>query len=188
MVLRLGRDPSSVGRARAAAVRARPAAGRRQRLDAARPLAGRLARPVRGAGVSDARYVARRDATRRDAPARYAFDYSAAAVARQADLNWDCAGLECHVGDFRDIAVDDGACAAAVEKGALDAVFLAGDGQVERAAAELARVLAPGGVLLSVSGVVPPDVRASCFPRRDWDWVRDGSGDLAAGCFVLRRR
>ena len=74
---------------------------------------------------------------------------------------------------------------AIVEKGALDAIYLSGDGNVERAAKEFERTLKPGGILISVSGVVPVELRKEIF--RDWTWIRDGSDDLQAGCFVLEK-
>lgn len=72
-----------------------------------------------------------------------------------------------------------------IEKGALDAIYLSGDGNVELAATEFERVLKPGGILISVSGVVPMDLRQEIF--KDWNWIRDGSQDLAAGCFILQK-
>ena len=118
----------------------------------------------------------------------YAFDYSEEAVNRQRELTWDL-DLECEVGDARDLALDDDSFDAAFEKGALDAMYLAGDGNFEAAVRELGRVLKPGGVLVSVSGVVPPDVRAAALTTdAGWDWLRDGGADLQAGCFAFRRR
>ena len=73
---------------------------------------------------------------------------------------------------------------AVLEKGALDAIYLSGDGNLEQSVKEIERVLKPGGVLVSVSGVVPDDLRKEVF--RDWEWVRDGSHELKAGCFVLK--
>eukprot|EP00536_Pseudo-nitzschia_multiseries_P009948 jgi/Psemu1/202096/e_gw1.290.94.1 len=73
---------------------------------------------------------------------------------------------------------------AILEKGALDAIYLSGDGNVERTVAEFERVLKPNtGVLISVSGVVPPELRRDVFGA--WNWIRDGSDDIEAGCFVL---
>ena len=77
---------------------------------------------------------------------------------------------------------------AVIEKGCLDAVYLSGEGQVELAAQQLARVIAPNGVLLSVSGVVPASLREAIFPNSSWEWIRDGASDLKAGVFIMRRR
>ncbi|VEU33995.1 unnamed protein product [Pseudo-nitzschia multistriata] len=73
---------------------------------------------------------------------------------------------------------------AILEKGALDAIYLSGDGSAEAAAAEFARVLRPGGILVSVSGVVPADLRREIFGG--WEWIRDGSGDKEAGLFIAQ--
>jgi hypothetical protein len=73
-----------------------------------------------------------------------------------------------------------------LEKGCLDAVYLSGDGNIERVERELLRTLKPqSGVLVSVSGVVPDDVRRAVFRIERWTWLRDGTDDLKAGCFVL---
>jgi SAM-dependent methyltransferase len=71
-----------------------------------------------------------------------------------------------------------------LEKGALDAIYLSGDGHVEQAVAELRRVLRPGGTLVSVSGVLPDELRRELF--QTWNWMRDGTNDLKAGCFILQ--
>ena len=41
---------------------------------------------------------------------------------------------------------------------------------------------------MSFSGVVPEDVPRDGFDMENWEWLRDGSDDLKAGCFVLRKR
>ena len=108
-----------------------------------------------------------------------------------------------------------------LEKGLLDAVYLAGDGHVEQAVAQLQRVLKPGGIFVSCSGVVPAPLRQAMFSvsgnanknnystsknvnnegnakqagkngnstscSGKWAWLRDGSADLKAGCFVFRK-
>ena len=74
------------------------------------------------------------------------------------------------------------------EKGALDAVYLSGKGNVEKAVDEMKRVIKTGGYFMSVSGVVPEDLRRKMFTNDDWEWIRDGSDDLKAGCFVWRKR
>ena len=74
---------------------------------------------------------------------------------------------------------------AILEKGLLDAVYLSGGNNAEQAAQSLVRTLRPGGVFISVSGVVPEDQRKELF--KDMEWVRDGSKDLKAGCFIFRK-
>lgn len=71
---------------------------------------------------------------------------------------------------------------------ALDAIYLSGDGNFEASVSEFARVIKPGGICISCSGVVPEDLRREGFDNDRWDWLRDGSDDLKAGSFVLKRR
>lgn len=73
-----------------------------------------------------------------------------------------------------------------IEKGVLDAIYLSGDRNIEIACQEIERILQPQGILISVSGVVPTDLRKRIFD--DWNWIRDGSDDLEAGSFVLKKR
>ena len=124
-----------------------------------------------------------------------AFDYSEGAVARQAELlaydanAEDAVTLLCR--DAR--ALDEawtGAFDAILEKGCLDALYLSDDtdGNVRKAAEELRRVLKPGGIFMSVSGVVPADLRREICSTEKYDWIRDGTEDLKAGCFVWRKR
>ena len=121
-----------------------------------------------------------------------AFDYSEHAIERQQDLlSYELPGaadsIELHAMDARKLPDPDwnDRFDAIIEKGALDAIYLSGDGNVELAIENLHRVLKPGGICLSVSGVVPADLRRDCF--RDWEWIRDGSDELKAGCFVLKK-
>lgn len=74
---------------------------------------------------------------------------------------------------------------AIFEKGTLDAIYLSGDGNAKLAAEEFGRTLKPGGILITMSCVVPEDLRKEIF--QDWKWIRDGSEDLDAGCFVFQK-
>ena len=116
-------------------------------------------------------------------------DYSEHAVERQEDLLFqivDATTVEMQQGDVTNLPDKwTGSFDAVIEKGLLDAVYLSGDGNVEKAAEELFRVLKPGGILLSVSGVVPDDLRRDL--AKDAQWLRDGTNDLQAGCFVWRK-
>lgn len=117
-------------------------------------------------------------------------DYSVAALERQRDMLLEVPSrpdtLRLFAGDVR--ALPDSWTEqydVILEKGLLDAVYLSGEGNVEQAVQSLTRVLRPGGLFVSVSGVVPPDVRRHLFG--DYQWIRDGSDDLQAGCFVFAK-
>lgn len=117
-----------------------------------------------------------------------AFDYSGYAIDRQKDLLafQPNAKFELYEMDARTLKTSwTNKFDAVLEKGALDAIFLSGEGNIEAAVQELDRVLKPGGMLISVSGVVPDELRRSLF--QCYEWVRDGTDDLQAGCFVFRK-
>ena len=117
-------------------------------------------------------------------------DYSEHAMERQRDLLLSSYSSHSSVtlshGDVRQLPDDWSPFDVILEKGLLDAIYLSGDGQVERAVESLSRVLKPGGLMVSVSGVVPEDLRRALFS--DWEWLRDGSADLQAGCFLWRQK
>lgn len=119
-------------------------------------------------------------------------DYSSYAIDRQKDLlsyedTQATIQVQLSIGDVRKLPQDwNGAYDAVLEKGLLDAVYLSGDGNLEQAVESLTRVLRPGGILISVSGVVPEDLRRIAFGA-GWEWLRDGGADLQAGCFVFRK-
>lgn len=122
-----------------------------------------------------------------------AFDYSSSAIDRQEDLlSYDDKALEdisLVVRDARNLDEEwTDTFDLIFEKGALDAVYLSGKGNVEKAVDEMKRVIKTGGYFMSVSGVVPEDLRRKMFTNDDWEWIRDGSDDLKAGCFVWRKR
>jgi SAM-dependent methyltransferase len=119
-----------------------------------------------------------------------ATDYSEHAIERQIDLLSyqyadDTVELRCM--DARDMdATWTNKFSGILEKGALDAIYLSGDGNLELTVSEFERILTPGGILISISGVVPEELRRHVF--QNWEWLKDGSDDLKAGCFVLRHR
>ena len=125
-----------------------------------------------------------------------AFDYSEHAIHRQHDLlSFELPAkamenIELYTMDARKLPDPEwnDRFDAIVEKGALDAIYLSGDGNVELAVASLYRVLKPGGIMLSVSGVVPEKLRNELLGKDQWEWLRDGSDELQAGCFVLRKK
>ena len=123
-----------------------------------------------------------------------AFDYSEGAIERQNSLleylpmgsNLDSVALT--VEDARALPKEwEQSFDVIIEKGALDAIYLSGDGNFEESVKEFLRCLKVGGVCMSFSGVVPEDVRREGFDEDNWEWLRDGSDDLKAGCFVLRK-
>jgi len=141
-------------------------------------------------------------------------DYSEHAVERQIDL-LSYEGIPRNLGEANPGDVDNGQFVqilqgdvtnlppswsddqfdVILEKGLLDAVYLSGDGNVEAAVQNLQRVLRRGGLVISVSGVVPRDLRKSLFVASEskqqgpgtWEWLKDGSDDLKAGCFVMKK-
>jgi hypothetical protein len=122
-----------------------------------------------------------------------AFDYSQSAVDRQADLlSYNSQAEEDIILKVRDARkLDDewgGKFDMIFEKGALDAIYLSGDEYVCMAVKELSRVIKVGGTFISVSGVVPEELRREIFPIDEWEWLRDGSSDLKAGCFIWKRK
>lgn len=120
-------------------------------------------------------------------------DYSVAALERQNDLLWYepksmTQDIDLCVGNVKNLPSEwADRFNGVIEKGLLDAVYLSGDGQVEKAAEELHRVIKPGGILISVSGVVPHDLRTRMFTEDRWTWLRNGNDDLKAGCFILQK-
>jgi SAM-dependent methyltransferase len=118
-----------------------------------------------------------------------ATDYSEHAIERQIDLvsyQYSEDAVELLPMDARQMDEEwTDRFDAILEKGALDAIYLSGDGNLEMAVKEFERILKPGGILVSVSGVIPDELRMKVF--QDWNWLRDGTTDLQAGCFVLAR-
>ena len=123
-----------------------------------------------------------------------AFDYSSGAIDRQRELfeylpmGSDLNNVELCVHDARTLPQEwEQSFDVIIEKGALDAIYLSGDGNFEKSVDELARVVRKGGICISVSGVVPEELRREGFGTDEWEWLRDGSDDLKAGCFVLKK-
>ena len=94
----------------------------------------------------------------------------AAATKRYAETR---PGLRFEFGDCRHLTnVSDGSYGAVLDKGTLDACCC-GDGfdyEAQRIAAEVARVLTPGGLWCSVS-LMPPSVLLPLLPKHVWQSV-----------------
>ena len=94
----------------------------------------------------------------------------------------DDVNLHLQVADARDLPFPTNAFHAILEKGTLDAIYLSGGNDKELASTyldmavlEMARVLEPGGVCMSITAACTDAVRASFdkFPE-DWKVLRDG--------------
>jgi len=126
-----------------------------------------------------------------------AFDYSAGAIDRQNELleylpiGSDMDNVNLSVQDARSLPKEwEQSYDVIIEKGALDAIYLSdADGKsFIQSVQEFERVIKPDGICISCSGVVSEELRREGFAKDEWDWLRDGSDDLKAGSFILRRR
>ena len=130
------------------------------------------------------------------------FDYSAGGVSRARSLfaAEPRPGVVLLCADARALPLPDAAFDAALDKGTLDAIFLSDreGGALSAACAELSRVVAPGGLVLSLARVVPPASLLAAFESEQcWETLIDGelhfaesgeaSIDLGAPLFAWRR-
>jgi hypothetical protein len=84
-----------------------------------------------------------------------------------------------------------------IEKGLLDAVYLSDDTNqnVQGATHNLYQILKSNGILISISSVIPNELRHILFPSPPmdddtplWEWIRDGNADATkAGCFIFQK-
>ena len=124
------------------------------------------------------------------------FDYSPEAISRAAELYGDRA-IELRCADARALPYRDASFDAVLDKGALDAVGIAGREALAEAIAELSRTVATGGVVVSVSRALEPSTLVEAFHPASWEVLRDGglhlaesgeaSTDLAANLLAWRR-
>ena len=111
----------------------------------------------------------------------HAFDYAQSGV--DYCRSQVPSGVHLRVTDARDLsAYDTASMDAILDKGTLDAVFLAGSSVEERrenlsrAVSELQRVLAPGGIFWSLSGICTEAlVDLKCWNEEEWKTLTDGS-------------
>ena len=89
--------------------------------------------------------------------------------------------VDLRVADARALPYTADSFDAALDKGALDAVFLSGGSefserklQLQRAVDELERALQPGGVVLSVTAAATPHVAKAFAASGGWRVLRDG--------------
>lgn len=140
-----------------------------------------------------------------------AFDYSADAVERARTLFGDRT-IELCCADATALPYADASFDAVLDKGTLDAIGIGGDERLRAAVAELARTVAAGGVVVSISRALEGAELLSAFEplrgepappvetwheERQWEVLRNGelhiaetgeaSVDLAAGLFAWRR-
>ena len=86
---------------------------------------------------------------------------------------------------------------AVLDKGTLDAIGITGGEVLVAAATELARVVRPSGVVVSVGRVLEPFELERAFPVGVWEQLRDGglyltedgeaTTDLSASLYAWRR-
>jgi SAM-dependent methyltransferase len=106
-----------------------------------------------------------------------AFDYAPESIAHCQRMLGADRKVDLRTADARDLHVyASESFDAVIDKGTLDAVFLAGDDKEERldsltrAISELARVLKPGGIFFSLSGIcVEPLQSAALWTDTDFD-------------------
>ena len=124
------------------------------------------------------------------------FDYSPDAISRAAELYGDRA-IELRCADARALPYSDASFDAVLDKGALDAVGIAGREALAEAIVELSRTVAAGGVVVSVSRALETSTLVEAFDPASWEVLRDGglhlaesgeaSTDLAANLLAWRR-
>eukprot|EP00978_Attheya_sp_CCMP212_P002791 scaffold5715_cov55-Attheya_sp.AAC.2 len=114
-----------------------------------------------------------------------AFDYAEQGVECAKRLFGPNRHVDLAVADARSLKYETGSFDAVLEKGTLDAVYLSGGTDKERAAhylsmavSELARLVRPGGIVFSVTAACAPAID-HCFqhqqPADTWKQIRDGS-------------
>lgn len=105
-----------------------------------------------------------------------AYDYSRRGVDRARTLfGRGRDGIDLRVADARDLPLDDASVDATLDKGTLDAIYIAGQGAFRDAVREMGRVTAAGGVVVCVSSVVPPEELLGAFAAPLWGNVHDGT-------------
>jgi SAM-dependent methyltransferase len=105
-----------------------------------------------------------------------AFDYAPESIAHCQHMLGDDRRVHLRTADCRDLPYASESFDAVMDKGALDAVFLAGDDKDERldsltrAISELARVLKPGGIFWSLSGICMEPLQSAALWTASVRW------------------
>ena len=119
-----------------------------------------------------------------------AFDYASAGVALAASMFAE-RPVDLRVADACSLPYADAAYDAALEKGALDAIYLSGGSEaaartnkLQQAVDELERCIRPGGIVLSVSAAAAPHVARAFEASGAWRVLRDGSVHITEDGFA----
>ena len=105
-----------------------------------------------------------------------AFDYSESGVKKARNLFGEkrSEGVTIMTADARDLPICDGSVDAVLDKGTLDAIFIAGEEIFQEAVKEMTRVTAKSGVMVCVSNVIPSEVLLKSFNATSWENIHDG--------------
>ncbi len=98
-------------------------------------------------------------------------DFSATVIAAMSARAGERPGLAYREMDARALDLDDQSFDAVIDKGTLDAIICGPEPEqaVAESCAEVARVLAPDGVFISIS-LAPPRRRLAALTRAEWRW------------------
>ncbi|KAL7531394.1 hypothetical protein ACHAWF_003759 [Thalassiosira exigua] len=108
-----------------------------------------------------------------------AYDYSQSGVDRARELFESCGkrrdGVRLMTADARDLLLETSSVDATLDKGTLDAIYIAGYDAFRDSVREMGRVTAEGGVVVTVSRVIGSEILLSEFDGPLWENVHDGS-------------
>jgi SAM-dependent methyltransferase len=121
-----------------------------------------------------------------------AFDYAPESIVHCQNMLGSGRTVDLRTSDARDLPYASECFDAVIDKGTLDAVFLAGDNMAEkqdsltRAISELDRVLRPGGIFWSLSNICIEPLQASAIwaDSDRWEAMTDGSLYTTAGGYT----
>lgn|ERR1719203_54984 len=102
-----------------------------------------------------------------------AFDYSDAAVDRAKKLFCE-RNVNLLQADARKLPFKDKSIDVTFDKGTLDAIYINGVEAFEDSVSELERITIPGGKVVSISNVIPPEMLCGAFEASKWESIHDG--------------